>query len=111
MSETSAETRRRAAHLMRERAMEATPGPWEHDDAEVIADQESVVDGLNPANAVHIAGMHPGVALALADWLDAEARDDDARAFLGEALGYEVRAGRADEGLKVARAYLGEVTA
>src|SRR5450755_4470191 len=104
MSETSAETRRRAAHLMRERAMEATPGPWEHDDAEVIADQESVVDGLNPANAVHIAGMHPGVALALADWLDAEARDDEVRAFLAEARGHEVYEGaRANGPLKVAR--------
>ena len=79
-SETAAETmRRRAARLMRERATEATPGPWMQDDdypGDVTAgERESVVTGAYAADAPHIAGMHPGVALAVADWLD-EAADD-----------------------------------
>lgn len=47
----------------------------------------------------HIAGMHPGVALALADWLDAAARDADRDLDWTAVLA---------EGLEVAEAYLGE---
>jgi len=106
----SAETLRRAASLMRERAEAATPGPWR-----VVADSDtgetSVLGGpydryladvhewsTGIGNPAHIASWHPAVALAVADWLEVTARDVGtstlafhaalavARAHLGEAL-------------------------
>ena len=72
----SAETLRRAAALMRERAEAATPAPWEFDAEDmypgVWSDSGSagtwVVSewGTREANATHIASWHPAVALAVA---------------------------------------------
>lgn len=80
---------RRAASVLRERAGNATPGPWEHvierahlrhHDRSRIAGIERFreyrndVDlGADHDTAAYIAMMHPPVALALADWLDDEA--------------------------------------
>lgn len=103
MSETPAETLRRAAKLMRERAEAATPWPWAW---EATGDKDSswavgfvqdedgnpltgeigqgegiVIDGVcesiagNPTDGAHIAAMHPGLALAIAEWLDKVAAD------------------------------------
>lgn len=76
----TAETLRRAAALMRERARDAIDSPWdavqgsrgtwwvERPNTADIAEQ--VCDG---PTAAHIASWHPAVALAVADWLDHEA--------------------------------------
>lgn len=83
---------RRAAKLMREHAEAATQGPWA---AWVMGSEGYLIlrkDGTlaqrgksrvarvglkdwdsDKADAEYIAGMHPGVALAVADWLDVEA--------------------------------------
>lgn len=116
---------RRAAALMRERADAATPGCWLQafeQDGEVLADGSGyagdyypssdvhiyeydghVVGEVNterPDDAAHIASWHPAVALAVADWLELQARRLD-----GVGLGMIV----ADHpALAVARAYLGE---
>lgn len=64
-------------------------------------------------NAEHIAGMHPAVALAVADWLDKAARDMQAVVEDANAYGEQVRDLTRDFGpaLNLARAYLGEATA
>jgi hypothetical protein len=84
---------RAAAKLMRERARAATPGPWavaagtwqdetfaavlgpggDPGNAEtwLMATGRGAVNQV--ADACHAAFMHPGVGLALADWLEAEA--------------------------------------
>ena len=100
----SAETLRRAAALMRERAEGARAGRWFAEGDEVRADWTLVrqvatchgsIDQGNRANAAHIASWSPPVALAVADWLDAEAELHEweydttgalavARAYLGE---------------------------
>ena len=89
------ETLRHAAKLMRERAEAATPGPWEyrgdfdithgyeineHDRpvanwvATVLTGDDDLAEaGMQDPNAAYIASMHPGVALAVAGWLDAAA--------------------------------------
>lgn len=80
---TAAEFLREAATLLRERAEKATPGPWivqEHDgQANVLAasvpvamdsDEYYGYGACSPANAQYLVAVHPGVALALADWLD-----------------------------------------
>ena len=91
----SADRLREAAKVLRERAEAATPGPWQHgeDWAAISADSDSVVHAyyqrpceacgndiydeasvaVSVMDAAYIATMHPGVGLALADWLDAEA--------------------------------------
>ena len=79
----SAETLREAAALMRERAEAATQAPrWEVEDGGRIVASDAGPMLLKPekreslgivrstADAEHIAGMHPGVALAFADLLD-----------------------------------------
>ena len=77
---SAVETLREAAKVLRERAEAATPEPWE-----VVGGGEYVQGpgilvapddgGVTTTDADLIATMHPGVALALADWLDAEAQD------------------------------------
>ena len=109
---------RAAAKLMRDRANGATPGPWRafshmrdwyvasetygqvttgiHDET---GSTEIVLIERDRADAGHIAGMHPGTALAVADLLDAtstcECEEGDDHADIRQAA------------LAVARAYLG----
>lgn len=78
----SAARLRGAAKVLRERAKEARAGKWTTTGAEVLAERtwgyatvattrgnSATVEG-DVSNALFIATMHPGVALALADWLD-----------------------------------------
>ena len=81
----TADTLRRAAALMRDRAEAATQGPWRRvrsggmvvtDDAESTCNPPKVLlvaDRTREPNTQHIASWHPAVALAVADWLDSEA--------------------------------------
>ena len=69
---------RDAAQLMRNRANAAVPSPWEAVEGangswwvERPNTADIAID-LHRENAVHIAGMHPDVARAVADLLDAE---------------------------------------
>lgn len=124
-------TLRRASKLMRERAHAATPGPWVsldggdrliHDPGHDLDPPVYVVDEpmSNAANAEHIAAMHPGVALALAGWLDAEADAHQACAVLaataesgelavgGTPVRIEVGLSTLGDALAVAVAYLNE---
>ena len=110
---SAAETLRRAAALMRERAEAATSGPWLADrvhsggvmgvavtaPVELTADGSiiGVTDIVVPADGHHIASWHPAVALAVADWLDEAADVADMNGFI-----------ESDAALAVARAYLGE---
>lgn len=89
---------RRAAKLLRERAGNATPGPWTSSRTDAGARYSALVaptkhpdrrgacwdydpayggclvgESLVEADREYIALMHPPVALALADWLDDEA--------------------------------------
>ena len=88
---TPAEELRTAAKLMRERVQGATAGPWtvREEHGRDIADEgwsdvrvvrpgagvaitylSNVLEGSpHEDNAAYIASMHPGVALAVADWL------------------------------------------
>lgn len=118
----SAELLREAAALMRERAKAATPGPWsEVREGEslgclaVVAgsdDELDVAPAVIPTNAAHIASWHPGVALAVADWLDREADGMDliaATTRVAIEIGGELTMQHSthEEALTVARAYLG----
>lgn len=116
MTGDPAETIRRAAALMRERADAATPGPWlgvmgKFKDADwpcVIAAQGDPKDTrtwlmgagngvANPeADAAHSGSWHPLVALAVADWLEASAKAHEGTS-----------ANTASYSLKIALAYLG----
>lgn len=122
---TPAETLRAAAKVLRERAEAATPGPWGFTDSEAAASLVNLPDdgmvvmygGDTPValcadefyenepgepapvnDAQYIATMHPGMGLALADWLDLTARRFD------EGLGYP---GDYEKPLTVARLILG----
>lgn len=99
--ENPAETMRRAAAQMRERAEAATPGPWKHAPGSWLGETYAAVldtGGIpqdpttwlmatgrggpsREADAVHAASWHPLVALAVADWLDREAALLDAQVF------------------------------
>lgn len=96
---SAAETLRSAAKMLRERAEQCDP--WQGDEELGI---EPWHDGHAPAyqgdtDAPLIQVMHPGVALALADWLDQEVAALD---FLG---GLEDET--FDSALRVAEAILG----
>ena len=107
----SADTLRKAAALMRERAQAATPGPWEFRPRrgfESVNENPATIGFRDTAGYFvmlregtwategdmgYIASWHPAVALAVADWLDNAARlwpyDGQpalavARAYLGE---------------------------
>lgn len=97
---SAAETLREAAKALRDRAEEAPPGPWDHvvgasgDTAWVERRHtETIAVSANAAASAYIATMHPGVALALADWLDAEAQDQshDPAEHDGSPSGYALR--------------------
>lgn len=100
MPETPADTIRRAAQLMRERAAKATPGPWTTEwvgqqcqiqapnsaDGEPIAEWTYAIATWEPevhqqraecqtGDAEHIAAIHPGVATAISDSWDATAKE------------------------------------
>jgi hypothetical protein len=115
MAESPAETLRRAAKRMRERAGTATPGPWrpvagiwQSETFAAVIGPKGVPENAETwlmatghgaasqeADADHASSWHPGVALAVAEWLDAAAQAWDERMEW-------------DEALIVARAYLGE---
>lgn len=86
-----AEELRLAAKLMRERAGTATLGPWQHmclgsEGCLVLRTSGTLRERghgrvarfghkewkADHADAEYVASMHPSVALAVADWLDAE---------------------------------------
>ena len=106
---TEAETLRRAAALMRERAEAATPGPWSNrrGPGEHIVRHDSGAPLANTntrADRRHIASWHPVVALAVADWMEALVRAVE-RSGVAH---YPEPASIHDAALAVARAYLGE---
>ena len=127
---TPAEELRTAAKLMRERVQGATAGPWtvREEHGRDIADEgwsdvrvvrpgagvaitylSNVLEGSpHEDNAAYIASMHPGVALAVADWLEAEA--DRAAEIDGfeDSASYPLMLAGFRHSLAVARAYLGE---
>ena len=47
---------------------------------------ESVIESTNARNGDHIASWHPAVALAVADWLEAEAENHDDRVTVANRL-------------------------
>ncbi len=144
----SAEVLREAAAKMRATAQAAEPGRWKTWGMSVLADPKGTSDlddaipvaehlhspstsslRLHTGNVDHIASWHPAVALAVADWLDAEATASDALALFStvasEIVEYDMRGAaitvsKSDDGaismradtcapaLAVARAYLGE---
>lgn len=82
---TTPDRLREAARVLRERAEAATPGPWTFKDPFISAstpDGEDCVvtaadDGAGAMGGIvyvpdgrYIATMHPGVTLAVAEWLD-----------------------------------------
>lgn len=93
-----------------------TPGPWLSLDGgdRIIHDGPSIEFGRadyvidepvgNAANAELIAAMHPGVGLALADWLDEQS------ALLNANTRPDWQETVASRALAVARALLGEAT-
>ena len=83
---------RRAEKMLREQAKAATPGPWmrstdyveSNDDCPIVgaddkylcvSPDDGVRGGHSAGDADYIVTMHPGVGLALADWLGLTARD------------------------------------
>lgn len=131
MAETPTQTLRRAAEKLRTLANAATPGPWtlRTDDfnVAVVGPHSSIYhrDGSpgSHADALYVAALHPGVALALADWLDAEAAVHEAGMQASEALcvvveaagagehRVQVHASTLDQAHALTRAILGEETA
>lgn len=86
----SAQRLRDAAKVLRERAEDATPGPWAATACGDLNFNPSdlrigwTVHFSRPANAAYIATMHPGVALALARLLDNAAEDFEMQGPGGE---------------------------
>lgn len=79
----SAARLREAAKVLRERAEAAMPGPWflDRDGAAGVYTEpdptptsKDIAWSHSLGVEAYIAMMHPPVALALADWLDAEAQ-------------------------------------
>lgn len=113
----SADLLRRAAKGMRERAEAATVrSPWIRQDYEdhtpCVGTPEllgAVADCGEEEDAEHIASWHPAVALAVADWLDAEAAVWTASSMQPEPGTVIERRewSSLDQAAAVARAYLG----
>lgn len=97
---------RTAAEKLRKLATGAAPGPWTVNiwGNVLTARDEEMAEvwplGSGTGNAEFIAAMHPGVGIALADWLDFEA------ALIRRVPGAELR-GRTERALAVARAING----
>lgn len=111
----SVETLRRAASLMRERAEASAvyaqvEGWWQPEGIrDVMLGFDDSIIGADE-DAEHIASWHPAVALAVADWLDATAAENDSPP--DSALGFLNFIGAdALAALAAARAYLGEADA
>lgn len=102
--ESPADLLRRAAKLMRDRAALVPPPPWypavhdvtTHDALDVIASSGLTV------RAQYVASWHPGVALAVAEYLENEAVNAP---DLGDTY---FRGGRYAYARKIARAFLAE---
>ncbi len=109
----SAETLRRAAALMRDRAEAVTIDPWQtsHDDATQVWDERerlvASAEGLD--EAAHIASWHPAVAFAVANLLDDTADALGSQLATGDDPEQDVLSLYGSE-IAVARAYLGEAT-
>lgn len=112
----SAETLRRAAALMRERA----EGTYLATDSGDLADWHTPADLVGmfeeEGDGDYIASWHPAVALAVADWLDAAGADLWAHGPLCEcgsgchACDDDAWQPHVRRALAVARAYLGEAS-
>jgi len=102
----SAETLRRAASLMRERASATDAAP--EGAAHWFAPMTFVHDGFAREDAVHIASWHPGVALTVSAWLDSVADADEPPAHDGPHKGRTIAHVDENFAVAVARAYLGE---
>ena len=113
----SAETLRRAASLMRERAEAAdkdtfSRSPWSatiFDDGRAWLKPAHIAMHGYPNTAEHIASWPPAVALAVADWLE------EVAAWMVEGVGLlpatnigDAWIGMRQQARAVARAYLGE---
>lgn len=77
----NADDLRAVAAEIREKANVATPSPWWQEGHEIWASRDSSLFVIgnsvrNPddPDLPHIAAWHPAVALAVADWLEAEAK-------------------------------------
>lgn len=118
-----AETLRNAAKFLRERAGAATPGPWQHmclgsEGCLVLRAEGTIRERghgrvarfgqkewrADHADADYVTGMHPGVALLLADWLDVKAANLERVAVVGS----HYRDHDYGYALAVARALLGD---
>jgi hypothetical protein len=114
-NEAPAELIRRAATLMRQRAEAASPGPWQEmcmgsegcsvlNDGRLRDRKHVSFSGrkewkADHADAEHVAGMDPFVALAVAGWLDT---------FEGRLCDQDFAVPDWNAALAIARAYLGE---
>lgn len=120
----SAARLREAANLMRERAQAATPGRWgvfgmtvlastdgtsNVDTAVEVAQALTVDDAGRPRtwDADHIRSWHPAVALAVADWLDAEVEGIEFALSIGMTEQQIADSNMGSSALAVADAYLG----
>lgn len=111
----SVEVLRRAASLMRERAEDATAGPWVSDEpaqtwrawdgnvktahADFRDCDDRIAQVWANEDSQHIASWHPAVALAVADLLAILAR---------RSISTDLEHAERDAALAIARAYLGE---
>lgn len=119
----SAETLRRAAALMRARAEKASPGRYGFTSkwttpttmlTRITQAGRAVAEARGPGDSLydlhHLSYWHPAVALAVADWLDAQA--DDLDSFVDGQEGWVTDKWKAANtaALAVAAAYLGEAS-
>ena len=70
-------TLRAAATILHARADAATPGPWTDDYGAVRAADQLLVAEAHTNDRQLIEVMHPDVARALAEWLTAEADEQE----------------------------------
>lgn len=133
MSESPAETLRRAAEKMRGLANAATPSPWRTHDTYVhdggytatvlagdgnntrpvawapsFSNDPNEIDRQAYPDAIYIAAIHPGIALLIADQWDAVA---DVMAFEQRVSGASTPSFIEAKALDAARLFLGEEVA
>lgn len=95
---------RRAATQVRETAKAATEGPWTPERKGVLDPDDIQFVETTRRDASHIALWHPGVALAVAEWLDYTADHIEA-VYVGQPLSRATH-----HAIATARALLGEDT-